>query len=296
MTKILKLANNILNSVNKQINEHLTFIILILIIIIILLIIVYIYVINNYNLKLNNNISENFSENNDKIPLNIFQTWHNKELPSKMNETVETLKRQNSEFTYHIYTMDDCIKFINDNFDKKVLNAYNRLIPLAYKADLWRYCILYKYGGIYLDIKYSCVDNFKLIKLTDREHFVKDRPEFFRNKDGIYQALLITKPNNKLLLECINKIVENVNNNYYGFNALEPTGPGLIGSLYDNFYNDRSNIDLKFIGDGIITDNLNNKILIEYPEYRNDLKLEAINSKIKNYNELWDSKKIYKQM
>ena len=53
--------------------------------------------------------------------------------------------------------------FIKNNYPVDVLEAFNKLIPGAYKADLWRYCVLYKLGGIYLDIKYSCVNNFKLI-------------------------------------------------------------------------------------------------------------------------------------
>jgi hypothetical protein len=211
-----------------------------------------------------------------------------------MKETVDILKMQNPEFEHHIYSNDDCVEFIKSNFDEKVLDAYNRLIPLAYKADLWRYCILYIYGGIYLDIKYNCIDNFKLINLIDKEHFVKDRPEYFENKDGIYQALIIAKPKNKLLLECINKIVENVNNNYYGYNELYPTGPGLVGSLYYKFYSDRSNVDMMFIGDGIITDNANNKILQEYREYRNELQLATDEAKTKRYDDLWRKKEIYK--
>ena len=32
------------------------------------------------------------------IPLNIFQTWHTLDLPPKMKENVELLRRQNPEF------------------------------------------------------------------------------------------------------------------------------------------------------------------------------------------------------
>ena len=32
-----------------------------------------------------------------------------------------------------------------------VLKAYDKLIPEAFKADLWRYSIIYKKGGCYMD-------------------------------------------------------------------------------------------------------------------------------------------------
>jgi mannosyltransferase OCH1-like enzyme len=85
------------------------------------------------------------------------------------------------------------------------LYAFDKLKPGAYKADLWRYCILYKKGGIYLDIKYRCVNGFKLIELTNKEYCVRDR--YFEGIQGIYNALLCFKPNNLMLDKCIKTIV-----------------------------------------------------------------------------------------
>ena len=56
------------------------------------------------------------------------------------------------ELEYFLYDDDECSQYIKTNFSSDVLTSYNTLIPGAYRADLWRYCILYKYGGIYLDI------------------------------------------------------------------------------------------------------------------------------------------------
>jgi mannosyltransferase OCH1-like enzyme len=78
-----------------------------------------------------------------------------------MQECVDKLKKDNPEFEYHFYDDNQCREYIKDNFNKDVLHAFDKLIPGAFKADLWRYCILYKKGGIYLDIKYQCENNFK---------------------------------------------------------------------------------------------------------------------------------------
>ena len=115
-------------------------------------------------------------ETKPKIPLHIYQMWHNKDLPPKMRECVEKLKYDNPEFKHSLYDESQCRRFIEKHFDKEVLNAYDNIIPSAYKCDLWRYCIMYKKGGIYLDIKFQCEPGFKLMELTDREHYVLDRP------------------------------------------------------------------------------------------------------------------------
>ena len=121
-----------------------------------------------------------------------------------MNENVIQLQKQNIEFEYFLYDDDDCRLFIKEHFSTDVLNAYDRLIPYAYKADLWRYCVLYIYGGIYLDIKYQCMNDFKLIHLTYKEHFVLERPSFWDDDSyGIYNALICCKSKNDLLISTI---------------------------------------------------------------------------------------------
>ena len=77
------------------------------------------------------------------IPLNIFQTWSTLDLPPLMKQNVELLKKQNPEFTHYLYDDDMCRNFIKENFDKSILYTYDKLKAGAYKADLFRYCILY---------------------------------------------------------------------------------------------------------------------------------------------------------
>ena len=223
------------------------------------------------------------------IPLDIYQTWHTKDLPPKMRECVETLKKQNPEFTHHLYDEAECYQFIKDNFDPKVAEAYDALIPKAYKADLWRYCVLYKRGGIYLDIKYCNVGDFKLISLTDREYFVRDIPS---SGEGIYNAFMICLPGNHTLKKGIDRIVENVQNRFYGTNFLEPTGPMLLKSVMSQSELDEvDRAGLTIVGKEnprvIYINKENHPILKTYDEYY------AKDNK-PYYAELWTQRKIYK--
>jgi mannosyltransferase OCH1-like enzyme len=181
---------------------------------------------------------------NNIIPLNIYQTWHTKNLPQKMLNNVNKIKLNNPAFKHHLYDDNDCRKFIQENYPDDVLNAFDNLVPGAYKADLWRYCILYKYGGIYLDIKYKPHNKFKLINLTEKEHLVLDI-----DNECIYNALMVCLPNNQELLTAIKSIVYNVKHKFYGNSSLEPTGPGLLKKIIKsnivdmkhNYYNSYDN-------------------------------------------------------
>jgi mannosyltransferase OCH1-like enzyme len=167
------------------------------------------------------------------IPKIIFQSWHSVHLPPKMYKCVQKLKADNPEFLYYLFDDAMCRELIKQHFHPSVVQAFDRLLPGQYKCDLWKYCVLYVHGGVYLDMKYQCVNGFKLKDVCDDEHFVLERPGFWsHNTFGIYNGFMVCKPRNALLMKCINSIVHNVRTKNMGFGSLYPTGPGLLGSQY----------------------------------------------------------------
>lgn len=228
------------------------------------------------------------------IPLKLFQTWNTKLLPIHMRLNSMKLQEQNPQFEYHLFDDADCLDFIQTNFKEDVVEAYERLIPGAYKADLWRYCVLYIHGGIYMDMKMSCVGDFRLIELTKQEHYVMDRPQpsFMKNHIGIYNAVMIQKPRNPLMMDCILEIVENVKNLEYGYSALYPTGPGMLGVLYQEKKKKYGlpEIDLFHDSHRETIRYKNRTILEHYPEYRK----EQLNHQNElHYSVLWMKNSIY---
>ena len=86
------------------------------------------------------------------IPNNVYQCWISKikEIPKCIQESMSILRNQNKNLNFHYFNDLMCSEFIKHYFDREVLNAYEKLIPEAYKADLWRYCIMYIKGGFIL--------------------------------------------------------------------------------------------------------------------------------------------------
>ncbi len=170
------------------------------------------------------------------IPRVIYQTWKTLNLPTKMRENVNLLKIHNPRFVHYLFDDEMCKQFIGEHFGEEVLYTFNKLKPGAYRADLWRYCVLYINGGIYLDIKYRCVNGFTFQELLDKEYFVKDR--IYNGEDcGLYNGLMVCAPRNPALYSCIQDIVRNVQAAYYvKYNnktfisaGLMITGPILLG-------------------------------------------------------------------
>jgi len=221
-----------------------------------------------------------------------------------MKINLNKLIDDNPEFNINFYDIKDCQNFINKYFGDKVLETYNSLIPYAYKSDLARLCILYIQGGIYLDIKYTCVNNFKFIYLTDKEYFVLSRiyktnniEKLFKNNDyGIYNGLIIVKPYNKFIIKCIKKIISNVKNKYYGYKELYPTGPGLLGNIYFKYFKILKLLKIKLFH---IYDYNEKKFFITYKKlpilkyYSNYYDEQLLSSDIPNYDLLFKMKNIY---
>ena len=214
------------------------------------------------------------------IPLHVYMTWKTKELPPYMNINLNQLKQKNPQFTFHLYDDADCRRMIQIFFPKEVLDTFDTLKPGAYKADLWRLCVLYLRGGIYMDCKLKIVNNFNLLEIVDKEHFVLDRPP-----KCIYNALIVCKAGNPILKDGIQQIVQNVKERYYGNNPLEPTGPSMLGKVAAKY---NLTLDMKYplkYPEHIMYKG--RLILRNYPEYRTE------QTSANYYGILWFNKNIY---
>lgn len=230
----------------------------------------------------------------ESIPRNVYMTWHSSELPPMMKKHIDIEIANNPEFNFFIYDLEKCRNFIKNHFHISVLNAFDTLQPIAYKADLWRCCVLYIKGGIYLDIKLVPVNGFKFIDIIDKERFTLERDgTFWENKTfGISNALIIAKAGNEILYDCIKNIVDNVNNKFYGFNNLYPTGPGLMGQIYFEHKKRYDDMDLFFVGfpDGRYTMQLGKYVILQsYPEYN----IERHNGGQSSYAKFYNERNIY---
>ena len=222
------------------------------------------------------------------IPLNIFQYWHSDEMPSSVKQASVNIKQNNPEFNYYLYNDVRCKEFIQQYFSQEVFDTYNAIIPHAIKADLWRYCILYIFGGVYLDLKYMCINRFKFIYLTDSEYLCKDFPNC---GNGIYNALMICKPNNHILLKAIYTVVKHVKQQYYGSFGTEATGPRMLKKLLPQNVIDRLYLSVLDKTTRVIILYQNAPILAIHPDYRKQQKRFQL-----HWSKLWEKRQFYKKM
>jgi len=141
------------------------------------------------------------------IPAKIHQIVDSNYISKKMKDTIDNNINSNIEFDYNFYNNNDCRNFIAENFVDQVLYAYDYLPKGPYKNNLAKYCILYSYGGIYLDPHY-CIKT-KLIEYIQENPLV-----FVKNvRNTVSTDILIAPPGLDIFRVSIEVIINLVNNN-----------------------------------------------------------------------------------
>jgi hypothetical protein len=155
-------------------------------------------------------------------------------LPNEFPEYAEMCVKSIIDFysieEYHLYSGKEIEDIIQSNFDVDVYKSYQKLKPYAYKADLARYCLLYLYGGLYVDL------NTRFIHPLDTNYL--NQWNFFAFRDiigssirnwSVSNSIIFAKSKCSVLQKAIEIIIDNCKNEYYGIQVTEPTGCVVLG-------------------------------------------------------------------
>ena len=123
-----------------------------------------------------------------------------------LEKVPDLLEHFANDYEVRIYNDAACRRFLSDNWGAETLTRFNSLKKGAHKMDLWRYCMLYLHGGIYLDIKTVPVQ--PIGEIFDKENTWYTCLSAVR---GCYQGIIATPPGNDILLDCIKKVMETTN-------------------------------------------------------------------------------------
>jgi len=156
------------------------------------------------------------------VPMCIYQTFETADVLPEMAAASASWRTLNPQFEYRFYDALDTYEFIRAHFTSKVVNAYKLIRAGGFRADLFSYCILYQYGGVYVDL--GCVA---------QEPIPNDWPDFVTVKDRLqYGGFMYATPKHPILKAAIDLCVSRVINVAAGsmsYNCLSVSGPGVLG-------------------------------------------------------------------
>lgn len=130
----------------------------------------------------------------------LFLTFHD---PSRVPaSTWEMFEAHSRGFAIRVFDDSQCAESLRP-FGETVVDRFHRLKG-AHKADLWRYCMLYRHGGVYLDVK--------TVLTRQLDEMFPQRGEvcytILSTVEGVYQGVLCTPARCSIMRDAVVNILE----------------------------------------------------------------------------------------
>lgn len=165
------------------------------------------------------------------IPKVIYQTFKTNKIPLLTRFYIWRFLRRNKGYRHAFYDDEQVDAFVKQAFDTRTYRAYARLQIGAAKADFFRYAILYKQGGIYLDLDSDLVGRLDDVLLPTDVAVVAHEGNF---QQFFSQWALIYDKGHPFMEETIKLIVENIEQNKYPHDVHAMTGPTVYAQAINN--------------------------------------------------------------
>lgn len=151
------------------------------------------------------------------IPRLVHQTYFEPITPEKypnFSRLVNSWKA--SGWDYFFFTDSDVVEFLTEHFPPEVREAYDILVPGAYKADLFRYCVLFILGGVYADVDVMLSADLDVLLDNDIGFMVPvDEPGRSTNAGScLWNGFLAASPGHPFLAKTIEIVVNNIRNRF----------------------------------------------------------------------------------
>lgn len=178
------------------------------------------------------------------IPKIIHQTFKTSALPLITRWHISKFRKRNPEYVYEFYDDGRIEQFISLEYSEEVLQLYKKINIGAAKADFFRYLILFKKGGIYLDIDSSISSRLKdFIQPTDSAIISSEK-----NPGLFVQWALIFEANHPFLQKTIEFVCDNIRKNSYPHDVHQMTGPSVYTKAIQECLNKSPDISYRILG------------------------------------------------
>lgn len=178
----------------------------------------------------------------DTVPLIPAILWRTG--PHAINDLPNEALRAMASFTTHashlqqVYCTDaDCRQYIY-KAHPEWLEAYDCLVPGAFRSDLWRLVILYDFGGVYCDMGFVAEAPLQLLADPDAAGLVVVIDRLFLNgkRRWLHQAFLACRPRHPAIKAMLDHVLDNIRRRNAGAVSLDITGPVAVGRAFCAYY------------------------------------------------------------
>lgn len=232
---------------------------------------------------------------NNKIPQKIHQIWfdlkNTPNVPKFYESNINSLKDKNKDWEYKLWSLKDALELIEKDYPAYLEPFNNFKYPIS-KCDFFRYILMHKYGGFYIDLDFYCdksldiflesvnykaVDSVNECKgnvsvILSEEWPNSSRENMIGSTKTLHNGILVSKPNHVfwiiLMDTCLHKS-KSIDGDYT--TVFDISGTRLLYNVskkYLNVFDDILIVQNYYfcpIGMTKNKDNSNNDFIIGYP-------------------------------
>ena len=164
------------------------------------------------------------------VPKILHRIWECGEIPGRYESPIESWSKDTTDVVVFLWTEFLRREFVSEFLGPEKLFLYKRLIPGAYRADLFKYVVMYFIGGVYSDL-----DSYLMQDLTAFENLAAGITMAIdvnpvRLLPG---ALLMAPPKQQLFVCAMGEVFDHSEKRtYFGPDidrSLDISGPGVLG-------------------------------------------------------------------
>ncbi|MEI6873641.1 MAG: glycosyltransferase [Spirochaetota bacterium] len=154
-----------------------------------------------------------------KILIQTYISW--KRLPLATRYLIKRMRRFCPGYRYEFYDDKRIEEFLRTEYGAEVLGSYRKIGIGAAKADFFRYAVLFRTGGVYLDVDSRIVRSLDgLIRPDDLGLIAQE------GNPGLYvQWALVYAPGHPFLEAALDRAMANIEGNLYPHDVHRMTGP-----------------------------------------------------------------------
>ena len=156
----------------------------------------------------------------------VHRIWECAEIPKGYTKGFESWLNNTHGKFFVLWTRRTRERYIERTLGTKRLNLYRRLVPGAFRADLFRYIVLYHVGGIYSDVDTTL--HMNLEEVAHLSHGVTVAIDLDRSR-LLNGAILITPPRNALFFCAMGEVFHHSERRTHFTSDLDISGPGVLG-------------------------------------------------------------------
>jgi len=168
------------------------------------------------------------------IPKIIWQTWKTHDVPDKWKESSVSIKKWASDWKYYLTDDQDNLRFVQMEYPE-YLSLYQSFDKEIYRADMIRYLLLFKYGGLYMDLDLKLKCSLNSLFKDDADLYLVRTP----NWNGYTNSFMASNPGCRFWLKCIEEIAHRkISKPWYiqgDLKVLWTTGPGMISEVIKEY-------------------------------------------------------------